>query len=363
MKRKKLPESASKIAILILLSVSVCMCSQKKKNFTELNWKQTVSDLDRSSLYEVNFKDGIYFNPWLQSDTELIDALSWNMSAKMEYNENEISFLPEVIPDSLSRVKNEKSDFMLWIGHQSYLIQLSGELFLLDPVLTKRALVPARKTPPALTISEINSLNREVTVLITHNHYDHLDSETIRKLRIKKIIVPMGLGDYVKKLNDTQIIEMNWWSENFSDKGASVISLPAQHWSNRFGFAKDSSLWCSYLLSSAGTVIYLGGDSGYFHGFREIGRKYKINYAVMSAGAYHPRWFMHYSHLNIEESLLAFKDMKAEKYILGHWGTFKLGDEPAGYPAVDLKKLIDERKLPAEKYKIPDIGEMILLEK
>jgi N-acyl-phosphatidylethanolamine-hydrolysing phospholipase D len=348
---------------LILVAGLIFMNARNIKKFSEIEWEQVVSGFETQSLYAENFKDGKYFNPWSRHDIRFKDLFSWKLSVKHKYSSEEKKFMPEIIPDSLSRLKNEKSDCILWMGHQSFLIQISGKLFLFDPVLTKRALVPSRRIPPALTISELNSLNREITVFISHSHYDHFDSGTIKKLKIQKIIVPAGLGEFAKKINDTEVVELNWWQELSLSNNIILTSLPAQHWSNRLDVPEDTSLWCNYLLSFPKAVIFLGGDSGYFHGFKEFGKKFKIDIAVFSVSAYHPRWFMHYSHMNINESLRAFKDMKSAKYILGHWGTFQLADEPSGFPALELKRKIDELKLEKNRYKIPAIGEIILIKK
>jgi L-ascorbate metabolism protein UlaG (beta-lactamase superfamily) len=121
----------------------------------------------------------------------------------------------------------------------------------------------------------------------------------------------------------------------------------------------NETLWASYMLITPGVKIYLGGDSGYFIGYREIGRRFPgIDYALLPTTAYHPRWFMYYSHMNIDEAIAAFADLEARYMIPHQWGTFQLGDEPPGYPCLDLKRQIAEKRLDASRFIIMDIGEI-----
>lgn len=123
-------------------------------------------------------------------------------------------------------------------------------------------------------------------------------------------------------------------------------------------------LWASYLLVSPDATIYYGGDSGYFVGYREIGKYYPgIDYALMPLTAYHPRWFMHYPHMNATESIQAFQDLGARYFIPTQWGTFKLGDNPPGYPALDLKKKIARQGLEPSRFVIMDIGQIEVIRK
>ena len=136
---------------------------------------------------------------------------------------------------------------------------------------------------------------------------------------------------------------MDWWEEIDLKKGSKLICLPAQHWSLRISQGRNQSLWASYLLITPSVTLYFGGDSGYFKGFMEIGRKYPgIDYAFMATTAYHPRWFMHFQHMNIEEAIKGFEELGARTFIPTQWGTFHLGSEPAGYPGLDLTRQIEK---------------------
>ncbi len=153
---------------------------------------------------------------------------------------------------------------------------------------------------------------------------------------------------------------MDWWEEIDLKKGSKLICLPAQHWSLRISQGRNQSLWASYLLITPSVTLYFGGDSGYFKGFREIGRKYPgIDYAFMATTAYHPRWFMHFQHMNIEEAIKGFEELGARTFIPTQWGTFHLGSEPAGYPGLDLTRHIEKNHLDPVRFAIMGIGEIL----
>jgi len=256
-------------------------------------------------------------------------------------------------------------DFITWIGHGTFLMRLQGEYWLTDPIFSKRALLPKRVTPPAIGAEDLNEITDRVNVLISHNHYDHLDVASIRALPIKSLIfVPLGLKTYIESFTQGIVRELDWWAEVDISHGTKLICLPAQHWSRRIGQSTNSTLWASYLLITPNTVIYYGGDSGFFVGYQEIGRRFQnIGYALLPTTAYHPRWFMHYAHMNIPEALTAFKDLGARYFIPTQWGTFHLGDDPPGYAALDLKNTIQKKNLDPSRFIIMDVGQIRMVRK
>lgn len=142
-------------------------------------------------------------------------------------------------------------------------------------------------------------------------------------------------------------------------KNGTLVCLPMQHWSRRIGQGLNETLWASFLLITPTAKIYFGGDTGYFIGHREIGKRYPgIDYALLPTTAYHPRWFMHYAHMDIDEALAAFDDLGARTMIPHQWGTFHLGDEPVGYSALELKRKITGQGLDSSRFIILNIGEI-----
>jgi L-ascorbate metabolism protein UlaG (beta-lactamase superfamily) len=164
-------------------------------------------------------------------------------------------------------------------------------------------------------------------------------------------------------MHDGKVQEMDWWEQLDVGGDIRLFCLPAQHWSRRIGQDFNTTLWAGYLLQTGNLSIYYVGDSGYFTGFKEIGRRFPhINYVLMPLTAYHPRWFMHYAHMDAAESIRAFKDLQAEYYIPTQWGTFRLGDNPPGFPVLDLQRTIDRLNLDPAPYLIMDVGEIRLID-
>jgi len=336
-------------------------CSHHK--FSEEEWHEQIESVQTSQLYEKHQESEIFFNPWLRSDKGFGQVITWKLSETLPYTEEEAGFLPKVHRDAQKQIlDNGGSDFILWIGHGSFLIKTGSQYWLLDPMFSKRALLAARKTPPALTAEEINKLFPNLNVVISHNHYDHLDEDSIEQLSEKYVFyVPKGLKKIVRSWQPkARIIEMDWWQTREVAESYEIHCLPAQHWSHRVFGGRNTSLWASFMIITPKTNIYFGGDSGYFIGYREFGKKYsKIDYALIPTTAYHPRWFMHEAHMNSEEAIQAFQDLGADYFIPTQWGTFSLADEPAGYPGLDLIRTIKEQKLDRDQYLILDIGQLL----
>jgi len=353
----------------IVLCVILLSCAAGDRTFGERDWRERADAADPSALRATHERDGSYFNPWMPAEDigGFSRFLRWKFSSKTSYTEEEQIYLPAVLPDAVGRIRAlpADQDFILWIGHASFLIRIGGEIWLTDPMFSARALLPRRRTPPALSAEDIRQLgSKRINVVISHNHYDHLDRESLRALPDDaRIFVPLGLKDYVRDLGKPQVLEMDWWQAIECGNGVRLVCLPAQHWSRRFAQGRDRTLWASYLIASPGSTVYFGGDSGYFIGYREIGRMFPgIDYALMPTTAYHPRWFMHYAHMNIDEALDAFDDLKARYFIPTQWGAFDLGDEPAGYPGLDLERTIKKRNVDPSRILILDVGQIVLIE-
>jgi N-acyl-phosphatidylethanolamine-hydrolysing phospholipase D len=355
------------MAGLVLAAWGASACTPKEKQtFTEALWEKQVAATRISDLYAPNVgEDGRFFAPWMpMPDKSFLDVAWWKLTSSTSYTEEEQAFLPAVLPDTARRLAQAKGDFILWIGHNTFLVRVNDTYWLTDPMMSKRALVPARVTPPALTVEELTGLVPEVNILITHNHYDHLDRATMKQLPADaRVFVPLGLKRPVEKMNKTDVQEMDWWEEQDLGAGVRLVCLPVQHWSQRITQGRNTTLWASWLLITPNVTLYFGGDTGYFKGFEEFGRKFPdIDYAFMATTAYHPRWFMAYNHMNIPEAIQGFEQLGARYFIPTQWGTFHLGDEPAGYPGLDLARYIRDNQLDSERFRIMDIGEILAIE-
>jgi N-acyl-phosphatidylethanolamine-hydrolysing phospholipase D len=351
---------------LVLLFVAVCVlsaCPHKPPPFNDSQWRQDAANGDSASLYAPHYKDGKYFNPWMPMDGGTFARfLRWRFSARNVYTEEEEHFLPRVQQGLKARLQAmPEGDLIAWIGHGTFLIRLRGEYWITDPILSERALLPKRKTPPALSIDDLLELTDRLNVIVTHNHYDHLDKPTIQKLRENtRVFTPLGLQHYVQQLGKQHAEEMDWWQTVNCGNEIKLVCLPAQHWSMRLGQSRDTTLWANFLLSSPDLQIFIGGDSGFFIGYKEIGRRFpQIDYALLPIGSYKPRWFTHYVHMDAVDALNAFRDLNAKTLIPAVWGTFRLGDQPVGYPAIDLMRRIKEENLDPARVMILDLGEIV----
>ena len=359
-------QAGPSLLLALLVLPGLCSCLLSPPAFDEEAWRLKVEQQDPSLLYADHEQGGRYFNPWMvQDEGRFGEFLRWRLSRRASYTEAQELYLPNSQGNLLARIDSlpAEQDILVWIGHATFLARLAGSYWLTDPILTERALLPKRKTPPALVLKELSGLKAPLTVVISHNHYDHLDAPTLRALPAQtRFIVPLGLGELVSALHGGEVTEMDWW-QKIRIGSLLITSLPAQHWSRRFGQGFNRSLWASYMIESPTLKIYYGADSGYFVGYREFGRNYgPIDYALLPITAYHPRWFMHYAHVNVEEALQAFYDLQARKFVPTQWGTFRLGDNPPGYPMLELREQIDSRRLDPARFLTPDLGQIIPLE-
>ena len=350
--------------LLFLCFFNLTSCRSNTPVFSDAKWQNDVKTVSPSLLYAPHYKDGKFFNPWMPMEQDgLSRFLSWKLSARNSYTAEEKNAMPEFVPGLKTRINElpADADFIAWIGHTTFLIRAGGELWLTDPIFSDRALLPKRLIPPALSLSEVNDLTGKLNIVISHNHYDHFDKASLAALSgDARVFVPLGLGASVTSTGKSQVAEMDWWQSIDCGNETTLVCLPAQHWSRRISQGTNKTLWASFLLITPNVTIYFGGDSGYFIGYREFGKKYpEIDYALIATGAYHPRWFMHYAHLDMNEAILAFQNIGAKYFIPTHWGTFQLGDEPPGYPLVDLLRTLNTLGVDASKAIAMNIGDMI----
>ena len=221
-------------------------------------------------------------------------------------------------------------DWLAWLGHASFLLRLGGLTVAVDPVLSARILGAGQRfTPPGL-----DRLPPLDLLLISHNHYDHLDAPTLRPLaRDTPVVAPRGLGRWFRRRGFTDVTELDWW-ESVRVGALEVTFVPAHHWSRRGLFDHCASLWGGFVLTLPGGLrVYHAGDSAYGPFFASIGARYPgIDVAMLPIGAYAPRWFMRNMHMDPEEAVQAACDVGARVMVPMHWGTFWLSREPALEP-------------------------------
>lgn len=234
-----------------------------------------------------------------------------------------------------------------WIGHSSTLVQLGGKSILLDPVLSARVgpggrLGPKRLVPPALRLHQLPPID---VVVVSHDHYDHLDKRTLRGLARQAggpptAVAPLGLRRHLAPLG-LPVIELDWW-EHVVFGGLEVQLTPAQHWSGRGLHDRMRTLWAGVALLSVDANVFYAGDTAYAPFFCDIGTKLTprggVDLALLPIGAYAPRWFMAPQHINPAEAVRIHQDLGAKRSLGIHWGTFQLSDEAPDEPPVELAR-------------------------
>jgi N-acyl-phosphatidylethanolamine-hydrolysing phospholipase D len=219
---------------------------------------------------------------------------------------------------------------LVWLGHASFLVRMGGLTVLVDPVLGDRIGPVRRLVRPGLTVDELPPID---VVLLTHNHRDHTDLWTLSRLPGgPRFVVPLGNGPVVRGLAKGRYDELDWWAS--LELGPLRVTLvPARHWSMRAPWDRNDMLWGGFVLEGPEGTLYHSGDTAYFDGFAEIGRRVgRVDWALLPIGAYDPVWFMQPQHMGPEEAVQAFLDLGARTMVAMHWGTFRLTDEPVGEP-------------------------------
>ncbi len=248
-----------------------------------------------------------------------------------------VANLPRVANDGRALRDNHGTPTVTWIGHSTLLVQLDGVNILTDPHWSDRASPvsfagPRRLTPPGLRFEDLPPIH---LVLISHDHYDHLDLPTVSRLATTHrplFVVPLGLKAWFTERGITDVEELDWW-QSLSARGITATCLPAQHFSGRTLWDQNRRLWSSWAVAGGGKRFLFAGDTGYYEGFKEVGSRLgPFDLAAIPIGAYVPPEIMRMVHTTPEEALRIFLDVRAARVVALHWGTFDLADEPIEEP-------------------------------
>ena len=286
---------------------------------------------------------------------------------------------PLVKPDVARLKANRTETTATWIGHATVLMQVAGVNILTDPHLTERASPvsfagPKRVVPPALDFDELPHIDM---VVISHNHYDHLDFKTVQRLAKQaggspRFFVPLGNKKWFAEQGISNVVEMDWWQQQ-DFKGLTVTFTPVQHWSARSMGDRFHTLWGGWHIKSAvgspplsagGAAqpfsFFFAGDTGYSKDFADIAARLgPVDFAILPVGAYEPRWFMASQHVDPAESVKIHRDLKAAKSLGMHWGTFELTDEPLDEPPERLAAELTKAALPPGQFVLIKHGESL----
>ena len=255
-----------------------------------------------------------------------------------------------------------QDDVLVWFGHSSYFIQLDGKKMLVDPVFSGNAspLPGTNKAFPGTDRYDVDEIPELDYLFITHDHYDHLDYDTVSRLqpKVKRVLCGLGVGAHLEHwgYDAAKIVEADWYETIDLGVGFTAYTRPARHFSGR-GFSANKTLWLSFLLQTPTMKIYIGGDSGYDTHFAEIGNEFgPIDLAILEDGQYNIKW--RYIHLLPEEVLKAAADLRATRLFPVHSAKFAMANHPWDEPLAKLAELNEHNSIPLVT---PIIGQRVAL--
>lgn len=308
-----------------------------------------------------NYK-GTSFQNLSETPMKSPDISYWKMTK--EFLKNHPDRSPEkpipFVKTDLTKINTDETT-VIWFGHSSYLIRINNKSFLIDPVFSGHAGPLSFMVKAFPGSNEYKEADMPVIdyLILTHDHYDHLDYKTLGKLknRIDQIYCSLGVASHLKYWKFDKITELDWWQTEKLDDHLQLTAAPARHFSGR-GLKRNQTLWSSFILRSSKHNLYLGGDSGYDAHFKEIGDKHgPFDLVILEAGQYNTMWPM--IHMMPEETVQAAVDLKAEALLPVHWGKFSLAMHPWNDP---VKRVLDKAKELNMKVLTPKIGQIITLE-
>lgn len=279
----------------------------------------------------------------------------WRWQKERRGKKKDFSYsVPRVVPDTALLSANRELPTVTFVGHSTFLIQSGGLNIVTDPVWATRMGPGARLSPPGVPIADLPPID---VVVLSHAHYDHLHLGSLRKLPGDfRLLVPEGLGGWLKRKGFKRVEELSWWSEKrIGDVTFGFV--PAKHWTRRTPWDTNSSHWGGWVIQHGGDRLYFAGDSGYDSLFREIGARYgDIRIALIPIGAYEPEWFMRDSHMTPEEAVQTFADVGAGIFVPMHYDAFHLADDTPKEALDRLQAEWQRRGLPPERLWILELG-------
>jgi L-ascorbate metabolism protein UlaG (beta-lactamase superfamily) len=316
-----------------------------------------------TGAFPKHFDGKRFFNPEAPQARGFLDVLRWALTSRRESSPRFVAGLEPSKPPS--RIDGAELRVTL-INHSTVLLQQTGANILTDPIWSERAspfawIGPRRHRAPGVRFEDLPGID---LVLLSHNHYDHLDIATLRRLAdrgVAQFIVPRGVARLLRWLGIGPVHELDW-GEAFAFGGVTIHSVPAQHFSARGLFDRNRTLWCGYVVEAAGRIVYFAGDTGFGDHFASVLAGIRERFgpprlALLPIGACEPRWFMSAMHMGPEEAAQAHEILGAQTSVAIHHGTFQLGDE-----AIDTPKKRLLACAPADSFLAPDNGQSVVLD-
>lgn len=288
------------------------------------------------------------------------NVMKWRFSPNPQRKEKRLeNWSPHLIP--VYSLEHLRGDFLVWLGHNSFYMQMADKHIMFDPVFGNIPFVKRKSKLPA----DPAVFKRIDYLLISHDHFDHLDKASVVRLfkdnPQMKVFCGLGVGELILGwCPGIEVIEAGWYQQ-MDDGQLKITFLPTQHWGKRSLNDGGQRLWGAFMLQGNGLSVYYGGDTGYSNHFVEIPELFGApDYALLGIGAYKPRWFMQPNHISPYDSLTASVEMRAKVTIPMHYGTFDLSDEPLSDPPSVFASEARKRGIRVE---IPALGEVVKLSK
>jgi N-acyl-phosphatidylethanolamine-hydrolysing phospholipase D len=301
------------------------------------------------------------------------DLVRWRLQATREGLPPPPQEWPQAVTPELARVKdNRGTPSVTWIGHATALVQSGGLNILTDPVFSERASPlafagPKRAQPPGIALADLPPID---VVVISHNHYDHLDRASVVALNERSagrtlFLVPLGIKPWLEQQGIANVVELDWWDRHVQ-AGVEFHLVPVQHWSARGFGDRNRTLWGGWAVFAPDLRWYFSGDAGYSRDFADTRDKLSphatrdgalFEIALLAIGGYEPRWFMAAQHMNPAEAVQAHRDLGARRSLGVHWGTFELTDESLDQPPRDLAAARQAAGISDEEFFVLKIGE------
>lgn len=314
-----------------------------------------------------HFNGKKFINPDKLRGRSFLDILKWSING--DRGEWEKIYMTDVDfpPDSTFR-KNMDELSVTFVNHATFLLQINGLNFLTDPIWSRRAspyswIGPKRMRPPGIRFEDLPPIDY---VLISHNHYDHLDLQTVTRLKEDHnpfFITPLGVSQFLNRHGINRTTELDWNDSHQINQSMAVHSVPAQHFSGRGVFDRDQTLWCGFVLETDLSTVYFAGDTAYGSFFTDIGESFNIDLSLIPIGAYKPRWFMQPIHTDPDEAVQIHQDVQSSKSIGMHFGTFPLADEAMHEPENDLATAREKYGLQDDAFVTLEEGQQFVFKK
>lgn len=306
-----------------------------------------------------HFDGRVFFNPDASAGRPFRDFLRWRLTTDPKRWPSHVS--NRARPALTPRLAQGEVA-LTFINHVTFLIQFPGLNILTDPVYAERAspfrrIGPRRVRDPGLAFTDLPPIH---LVLVSHNHYDHLDIQTLLQLQAAHapyFLTSLGNRAFLESFGVSRVDELDWW-QSVEAAGASVILTPAQHWSTRGPGNRNRTLWGGFIVRAGGRQIYFAGDTGYCKHFRDIRARFgRMDLALLPIGAYEPRWFMRDQHMNPDDAVRAHIDLDAQLSIGTHFGCFPLTDEGIDDPVTELAAAKQRHRVAAAAFQLLETGE------